>query len=563
MLNIKLPSDVKGLECRHATYCEHRDGQNDLLAVKEYIHYKDGRVVPNLRLIENYKREFWVTLPAYQNHKDKKEWEEEKRCRKFSTTQIKMRDNTAKALGKPGLQTTMRGIARSPFLYGCDVDTTVLIKNDYQKTFDDCITHEARVAVFDIETDVVEGHEEPISASLTCKDKVYLGVTESFLGTIIDPETKIQKAFDKYLRDKDYIKDRNITVEIFIGKTSGEVMAKVLMKAHEWKPDFVTVWNINFDLPKVVKQFDKEGIDPADVFSDPSVPREYRFYRYKEGPSKKKTAKGKVFPLHPADRWHTASFPATWYAVDAMCLYKRIRTVEGNESSYALDAILNSNLNLGKLKFTEVDNYVGLAWHYKMQSQYKIEYLIYNIFDCVGVELLDEKNGDISRSFNVLAGISDYNNFNSNPRRICDDLHFECRDRGLVIATTSDQMVDDFDKYVISMEGWIVTLPSFLTDDNGLTLIKEAPHIKSMMRAHVADLDIEGTYPNIEDICNISKETTAMELHDIDGVPEAVRRSVGVNLTGGAVNAIEICQRIYNLPTSNKLLEAFERELAK
>jgi hypothetical protein len=320
---------------------------------------------------------------------------------------------------------------------------------------------------------------------------------------------------------------------------------------------------MNYDLPAIVKQLELEGIDPANVFSDPSVPLQYRFYNYKEGPSQKVTAKGKVLPLHPADRWHVASFPASWYVVDAMCLYKRIRIVKGNEPNYSLDGVLGRNLKLGKLNFKEVENLNGLAWHQKMQSDYKPEYLVYNLFDCIGVELLDEKTGDISRAFDVLAGISDYGNFSSNPRRISDDLHFFCRERGLVIATTSDQMQDELDKYVVDMDGWIVTLPSYLVDDNGLPLIEEAPHIRSMLRAHVSDLDIEGTYPNVEDICNISKETTMIEVYQIDGVPDPVRRAIGVNLTAGAVNAIEIGQRAFNLPTSNELLRAFREKNLK
>lgn len=82
-----------------------------------------------------------------------------------------------------------------------------------------------------------------------------------------------------------------------------------------------------------------------------------------------------------------------------------------------------------------------------------------------------------------------------------------------------------------------------------------------MLRGHVSDLDIEGTYPNVEDICNISKETTYMELFEIEGVTEGTRRAVGVNLTAAQVNAIEICQRAFSLPTSNSLLNQFRKEL--
>lgn len=66
-----------------------------------------------------------------------------------------------------------------------------------------------------------------------------------------------------------------------------------------------------------------------------------------------------------------------------------------------------------------------------------------------------------------------------------------------------------------------------------------------------------GTYPTVEDIFNISKETTYRELSQIRDIPDNIRRSVGVNFSGGIVNAVEICCNIYKLPTFNDLLNDF------
>lgn len=97
-------------------------------------------------------------------------------------------------------------------------------------------------------------------------------------------------------------------------------------------------------------------------------------------------------------------------------------------------------------------------------------------------------------------------------------------------------------------------------EDDGLQLLEEMPEVRSNVRAHVADLDVEGTYPNVEIIMNISKETTAQELCYIQGVPEIYRRSAGVNLSGGYVNAVEICMQIFNAPSFNTLLELYDKE---
>jgi hypothetical protein len=223
------------------------------------------------------------------------------------------------------------------------------------------------------------------------------------------------------------------------------------------------------------------------VFSDPRVPAKYRHFKYKEGSSQKITQGGKVTPIHPADRWHVATCPATFWFIDSMCTYKKLRIAAGNEPSYALDAILHTHLDLGKLKFTETDHLTGLGWHMEMQRLYKLEYIIYNIFDCIALELLDEKTGDISSAFPVQCGVSEYRSFSQNPRRIADDLHFYCLNNDLVMGSTSDEMVTELDKHVIDMNGWIVTLPAFLATGNGLPIIRELPATRSMFFAHNSD----------------------------------------------------------------------------
>lgn len=49
----------------------------------------------------------------------------------------------------------------------------------------------------------------------------------------------------------------------------------------------------------------------------------------------------------------------------------------------------------------------------------------------------------------------------------------------------------------------------------------------------------------------------------MEGITEEARREVGVNLTGGRVNAVEICQKILGAPTLDELLGRFEQHLGK
>lgn len=56
---------------------------------------------------------------------------------------------------------------------------------------------------------------------------------------------------------------------------------------------------------------------------------------------------------------------------------------------------------------------------------------------------------------------------------------------------------------------------------------------------------------------NISKETTYRELCKMRGIPEHVQREIGINLTGGVANAVEICHNAFKLPTPEQWLDSF------
>lgn len=102
-----------------------------------------------------------------------------------------------------------------------------------------------------------------------------------------------------------------------------------------------------------------------------------------------------------------------------------------------------------------------------------------------------------------------------------------------------------------------------MSANNGIAIIKDYPDIISTIKVQNADLDLEGTYPKIEQLMNISKETTYRELCQIRGIPEEQQREIGINLTGGVTNAIELCQNVFQLPAPNAWLTEFQAHLDK
>src|SRR5690606_18770474 len=114
---------------------------------------------------------------------------------------------------------------------------------------------------------------------------------------------------------------------------------------HKWKPDWFAFWNIDFDMSGILAAFEKEGIDPAQVFSDPTIPGPYRQFNYRRGPTQKETASGKTMSTNVEDRWNWVTHPATFQCIDAMTVYRITRLANGKDPSYALDYILKKELN--------------------------------------------------------------------------------------------------------------------------------------------------------------------------------------------------------------------------
>lgn len=562
------PEDVKGFECKHALYFPANDGSlHDLLLVKEYKHLKDGTTVPNLRKFVDRPRTFYVTHDKYRDHKEKKEWEERHKLREFTCTQVELPMAVGRALGRGPDRNGMRSFSASPYLYGSDADTPLLVKHEYMKKFPDCKSDNL-VAVLDIETDMVDGHYELTMVSITMRNRAKLVVVKSFAEGIYDAERKIREAIEKYLGDPgsdigDILRKRNLEIDIDWADNPGEAAYKVIQTAHQWQPDILAIWNMDFDVQRMNQVLEKYGYDLADVWSDPSIPKPFRSFKYIQGKPIKKTASGKQISLSPAERWHVAEFPASFYVLDAMCVYLKLRIAKGKQPSYKLDDILQLHLGIRKLKFKEADHLHGAALQMYLQRNHRIEYCVYNLFDCISMEMLDEKITDLRRVASLMCGHSPWARFPSQPKRIVDDMYFFCLENDRVAATCSRDMTAEIDKFVVGLEHWIVTLPSYMLHEDGIRALAELPNVRTNIRMHVGDLDVEGTYPTEEMLMNISKETTAQELSQIQGVSDQTRRAIGVNMSGGHVNAVEIVVKGFGAPTLDTLLSAFQAQLGQ
>ena len=478
---------IKAEECRFAVYIPPPEqGMPDLHFIKKKTHYEDGTSAATTSLIRDFQRPFWTTKTGFQDHKDKKEWEDITRLNEGKSTQTKLVDNISKALGMPWFKGNLRKLCTSPYVYGADILSTAIIKKAFQDKYPNIQTKYS-VGTFDVETDVLNGTGEIIMATFTYNSVVFTAVVESYVRGVANVQERLKSHMDKYLGE--YVEKRKLVSELVIVPTPYDAVKACMDKAHEHKPDFLAIWNMDFDITKVLNACEKAGVDPAELFSDPSIPRDYRYFKYVRGPSQKVTAGGKVTPIKPSAQWHTVYTPSSFYIIDAMCVYRLNRIGQPEIQSYSLDFVLDLNLGIRKLKFEEAKEYENqkLKWHEVMQSQYKLEYIIYNRFDCISMEELDEKTLDLSLTLPLFCGYSDFAKYNSQPRRSVDKLHYYCLENKQVIGTTGQETSTDLDDTTVDLSGWITMLPAHLVADNGLKLIEEYPELTTNVRGHVGD----------------------------------------------------------------------------
>jgi hypothetical protein len=559
--------DIIGYECRHVVHCDPKDwGIPDMHFVKEIL--KDGSRVPRTRKVFDYKRPFWIDREAFvpehqRTYKQKKERQQLDKLVKYECTQRDLVTQIGRVL-KNNQGRSLKQVCRSPYVYGADILSTAIIKKEYQTRFPDMQSLHS-VCALDIESDMQDENRKILMCTITMDKRVFTVIDKAYFNGYVASEEvwreKLKEKMDMYLGH--VAEKRKLDWEVMFVNRPADVVVEIFRKLHIWKPDILAIWNMDFDVPKMKDELERVNLNPADVFSDPSVPPAYRFYRYKQGSAQKVTASGKMTPVPPEDRWHTAFFPASFYVIDAMCAYRGIRNQKPRAGSYSLDAILTLEIGHGKLKFTEADHLRAADWHIFMQARHPFEYVIYNVYDVVGMLELDEKTMDLAAALPKSAKHSDYQHFRSQPRRLVNDFHYTCLKNGYVIGTTSDEMtIADIDKWVIGMNDWIVALPAFMISEQGMELTTSVDgqmwKLISSIYGQVADLDVSAAYPTNEIVANISQETTWRELGEIDGVTEDVRRAQGINLSGGFSNAVEFSVNMLRVPDFMQLLDAFE-----
>ncbi len=410
-------------ECRFAFHIESRSQDfPDTHLVKEILHYSDGTTQPNVLFLPNFKRDFYVTQKQYQDHEQKKECESLDRLIKFTCTQSELQRSVARALGKPSSPLPVEQLANSPYLYGTDISSTSIIKHLYSKKYPGTFTR-YRNASFDIETNMFDGTDDPIMTSICMEGIIYLVVDKRFVKGYTDIEERYHRTLRKYLGH--LVEKYKFRVEFELAEDAVDVVRKSVGKLHQLCPDLVMIWNLGFDIPKMLDCLKRYNVAPEDIFCDPRIPKALRKVKFKKGSTKKMTASGQHKPKAPSEQWHSLIAPAGFQFICQMAGYRFLRLGEQEEPEYNLDYMLGKFLGSRKLGFEEADHINDPAeWHRFMQANYPFEYMVYCNYDTIGSWEIDNITNDMAMSASALVEDSDYWRLDSQGKRFSDEYHF-------------------------------------------------------------------------------------------------------------------------------------------
>lgn len=568
-----------GYEFKHAAYVPSmRNDEDECIFVKEVIHYDDGSTKPNIRAWKNYERPFWITKDRREGHvhKEKKPWETLDNVREYRATQRLTPREVIKAVGY-GQAGSIKMVNRNPYVYGTDISSTSLLKKEYRTRYPTCNTPYT-VAHLDIETDMTgSSNNDIIMISVVMGAKCFQIVTKQCMGTNPRFQEDVKKLFEQEIPpmmddvwtrkfwDK---KKQKYTLEPFkyeliqlVAEDEADAVMQTFKWLHEQMPDYLAIVNVPFDMGKMARALERRNINPADVFCDPRVPREYRKYKLIEGQSRIEDANGKGAAIPPHQRWHKVYCPASFFVIDQMCTRWGIRKHKPNEGSYSLDAVLHRVLGVGKLKGDGMTRSSGADWHREMQRHHMVFYAVYNTFDNIGASWHDLYTKDLSMTVDNIIGNSDLISYGSEGKKLYDDQYYKYLAKGKVICGISDQMESELDQLLITLDGWISTLsPTMIHNSMRNALIKGKPNMLTMIILFVLDIDVKSSYPSTGVWANLDSLTICRQMCKILGIDVLTTQRAGLDLTAGRVNAIDILNNICKYPRPQVMLHRLAKQ---
>ena len=505
----------------------------------------------NLEIFVDPKRSIWVTKPALRTHRFKKTCEHKRNLEQYVVPNTRIAEKLLEVLHNGYGSKWINKLLQSPYVYGADIDIETLGKISYMKKYD-AVSSSYRVGALDIETSVIGGEEILMCTYTSPEGQSYTAILKAFvqgfsLQQIYDRisfrlNEMMEKLNKKTLAIAKKLDLMNVQVELV--ETEVELLTWIMSKIHEDKPEFVSIWNINFDVPYMLKRLAHNRANAMDIFCHPEVPKKYRVCTYKEDKS--------TSVQHYTHRWHMFKVSGYTQFYDSMNLFSRLRKHKGVRNTYKLDAIGNEFTGAGK---------ADIAGHRIMQTTQQVDYVAYNVIDTVLTMLLEKRLNDIPSLVNLMLD-STFDCFAMMSVQLRNWFYVYLQEKDMVPASWSGRILHESDEELVNVGGNVLD-PELAWRANTARLkqlIGRVYDVSSKLTRMTADIDVRSMYPNIMAACGYDKDTKIATILNIEGVPKKEIVDFIGHLTVPEENAVGLCSKYLNLPDYAEMDKLFSTQ---
>jgi len=543
--NIK-QEDIITRECVH-TYSNKLDDGRQFLSIKEQIILKDGSIVPNLRIIIDPTMNIYVTKKELRTYTRCRDQEHLSNLEMVVTTPNDMYRDLKRALNMRG-NVKYKDLINSPYVYGADIDIESYYKLLYT-TKNGNFYATPDVAYLDIETDLNNGEQKDTTiASITyLKHKcIDVFIDSSYMYNIDEygNETPVTLDMIKESVEEEHGEDiRKYSLDVNYNLSYGqlELHEGIFKSLHTRKPDFVSVWNLDYEISRFIAKLEELNIDPKDMFSDPNLPDHMRYFNYKydQGYIEKST--------HITERWHWVDAPAHFQWIDNMCLYTWNRKTSQKLTSYSLDNVLKVNKCPGKThKIEDHAEFSRTRFH---------DYVAYNIGDTLRFAIGDTEIIKDVEGLCVNGSCTTFRNYNKAGENSKTAYYDTMKKHDIILGSQIGNYPRLGDDRIVKKGGGVLS-PAHAYY-SGLYCIRDDDDCLTLVNVFVCDADFTSIYPSIMVACNISNDTHVFTPMSIEGEEPSTYFGKIVSLDENINN---ICSEYYNLPTYDELDDIFKTE---
>lgn len=494
-------------------------------------------------IIEDPEITVYVTKPQFRTNTIKKECVDKKECDVYKCRMSRMDEVLFNAINNPGKFRPVYGyihpkkLLSSPYVYAADIEYGTRLKYAYNKVNGGRSPLAFNVGHLDIETDVTGSEKIILITFMNGNGETYVAVLKEFFarGMPLDVSSnaeelkkqeeelinkrkaefdalwkKTEREFRGKLNEKVlpiYDAADQVKIHLKVCDTEEMVIRWMFEQIHNCKPDFITVWNLDYDVPFILNRLNFLNIDPTDIFCHPEVPKKWRMCKYHHDKGKEDS--------HITDLWHWLHCTDYSCWIDSMCLYGRLRKAKGREPSYTLNAIGAKEIGAGKLEFGDDEG------HYEMQMRHQVEYTVYNVVDVLILRVMELKNNDVLNMVK-LSGDSLPSDFNHESVKLKNSFYVQLDGINMVPGSVGVALDQPFDKFIDNRGGAVldpdrsfknIAVPSLIeTDDIG------------RVSRFVVDLDVKALYPSTDIAMNITRETKLATVLNIDNTKRVGKR---------------------------------------